>query len=378
MPAVVDIPTGQVVTNDFRGSPTTSSSSGATTTGPTRPTCGPTTSATRWTTSWSGSTRRSTTASTAAGSPGPREAYGRGVRPPVRDPGLARGAAHRPPLSHGESITEADVRLFTTLARFDAVYHGHFGATATKLVEMPAPVGLRARPLPDPGFGDNTDFEQIKRHYYVVQKDINPPGRAEGPGPVGLADAARPRAAVDRAGVSCCGTVASRRELPGERHAGSPGDRRCACDVRNVLEGALTRDRTHVLIDVDAVVLRPELLAVGARLVTRWHRRRVKSRGRSPVGVRRSQVRPCLLSRPRCCIRCWLRWRRSSPRWPRLRRGRPGVPGHRGEGGGAAGLSAGIDRLEELRMRVLAVADDVAAQAGGARCGGVVGPPRPP
>ena len=58
------------------------------------------------------------------------------------------------------------------------------------------------------------------------------------------------------------------------------------------------------------------------------------------VGVRRSQVRPCLLSRPRCCIRCWLRWRRSSRRWPRSR-GRLLFPGHRGEGGGAAGPQRG-------------------------------------
>ena len=48
----------------------------------------------------------------------------------------------------GETITEADVRLFTTLARFDAVYHGHFKCNRQKLTEFPA-VGLRARPVPD-------------------------------------------------------------------------------------------------------------------------------------------------------------------------------------------------------------------------------------
>ncbi len=37
----------------------------------------------------------------------------------------------------GSSITEADVRLFTTLARFDAVYHGHFKCNRNKLTEMP-------------------------------------------------------------------------------------------------------------------------------------------------------------------------------------------------------------------------------------------------
>jgi putative glutathione S-transferase len=76
----------------------------------------------------------------------------------------------------GESITEADVRLFTTLARFDAVYHGHFKCNRNKLSEMPV-LGAYARDLfQTPGFGDNTDFDQIKRHYYVVQEDINPSG----------------------------------------------------------------------------------------------------------------------------------------------------------------------------------------------------------
>ncbi|WP_395690161.1 glutathione S-transferase family protein [Nocardioides sp.] len=74
----------------------------------------------------------------------------------------------------GEAITEADVRLFTTLARFDAVYHGHFKCNRNKLVEMPALWGYARDLFSTPGFGDNTDFDQIKRHYYVVQKDINP------------------------------------------------------------------------------------------------------------------------------------------------------------------------------------------------------------
>ena len=74
----------------------------------------------------------------------------------------------------GDTITEADVRLFTTLARFDAVYHGHFKCNRNQLVEMPALWGYARDLFQTPGFGDNTDFEQIKRHYYVVQKDINP------------------------------------------------------------------------------------------------------------------------------------------------------------------------------------------------------------
>lgn len=76
----------------------------------------------------------------------------------------------------GPMITEADIRLFTTLVRFDAVYHGHFKANRNKLSEMPV-LSAYARDLYAlPGFGSNTDFEQIKRHYYVVHEDLNPSG----------------------------------------------------------------------------------------------------------------------------------------------------------------------------------------------------------
>ncbi|MDF1704039.1 MAG: glutathione S-transferase C-terminal domain-containing protein [Aeromicrobium sp.] len=74
----------------------------------------------------------------------------------------------------GDTITEADVRLFTTLARFDAVYHGHFKCNRNKLTEMTNLWGYARDLFQTPGFGDNTDFDQIKAHYYVVQTDINP------------------------------------------------------------------------------------------------------------------------------------------------------------------------------------------------------------
>jgi glutathionyl-hydroquinone reductase len=74
----------------------------------------------------------------------------------------------------GDSITEADVRLFTTLARFDAVYHGHFKCNRNKLTEMPALWGYARDLFQTPGFGDTIDFVQIKQHYYIVHEDINP------------------------------------------------------------------------------------------------------------------------------------------------------------------------------------------------------------
>lgn len=74
----------------------------------------------------------------------------------------------------GETITEADVRLFTTLARFDPVYHGHFKCNRAKLIEFPALWGYARDLFQTPGFGDTIDFEHIKRHYYVVHSDLNP------------------------------------------------------------------------------------------------------------------------------------------------------------------------------------------------------------
>ncbi|CAD5999955.1 glutathione S-transferase family protein [Agreia sp. COWG] len=74
----------------------------------------------------------------------------------------------------GDTITEADIRLFTTLARFDAVYHGHFKTNRQKLTEMPVLWAYARDLFQTPGFGDTIDFEQIKQHYYIVQTDLNP------------------------------------------------------------------------------------------------------------------------------------------------------------------------------------------------------------
>ena len=76
----------------------------------------------------------------------------------------------------GDTITEADVRLWTTLVRFDAVYHGHFKCNRQKLTEMPVLWAYARDLFQTPGFGDTIDFPQIKPHYYVVHTDINPTG----------------------------------------------------------------------------------------------------------------------------------------------------------------------------------------------------------
>ena len=76
----------------------------------------------------------------------------------------------------GDAITEADVRLFTTLVRFDAVYHGHFKCNRAKLSEMPVLWAYLRDLFQTPGFGDTVDFVDIKRHYYEVHRDLNPHG----------------------------------------------------------------------------------------------------------------------------------------------------------------------------------------------------------
>jgi glutathionyl-hydroquinone reductase len=76
----------------------------------------------------------------------------------------------------GDAITEADIRLWTTLIRFDAVYHGHFKCNLRRLVDYPA---LRAftRRLHDlPGVAETVNWEHIKRHYYESHRTINPTG----------------------------------------------------------------------------------------------------------------------------------------------------------------------------------------------------------
>ncbi|MGH3913128.1 MAG: glutathione S-transferase family protein [Pseudonocardiaceae bacterium] len=76
----------------------------------------------------------------------------------------------------GETITEADVRLFATLVRFDAVYHGHFKCNRHKLTELPV-LWAYARDLyQTPGFGDTVDFGHINRHYYATHHHLNPTG----------------------------------------------------------------------------------------------------------------------------------------------------------------------------------------------------------
>jgi putative glutathione S-transferase len=84
----------------------------------------------------------------------------------------------------GDTLREVDIRLFTTLVRFDAVYHGHFKANRQKLTEFPNLWAYARRLYQLPGFGETVDFDQIKRHYYVTHDNLNPTGIVpKGPDP---------------------------------------------------------------------------------------------------------------------------------------------------------------------------------------------------
>jgi putative glutathione S-transferase len=82
----------------------------------------------------------------------------------------------------GAVLTEADWRLFTTLLRFDAVYAGHFKCNLRRLVDYPALWSYTRELYQRPGIRETTDFDHIKRHYYMSHERINPTGIVpEGP-----------------------------------------------------------------------------------------------------------------------------------------------------------------------------------------------------
>ncbi|HVJ12247.1 MAG TPA: glutathione S-transferase family protein [Burkholderiales bacterium] len=74
----------------------------------------------------------------------------------------------------GKVFTEADVRLFTTLVRFDAVYYSHFKCNLRRLIDYPRLWRWTRRVYALPGVAKTVDLKQIKLHYYRSMKHINP------------------------------------------------------------------------------------------------------------------------------------------------------------------------------------------------------------
>ena len=74
----------------------------------------------------------------------------------------------------GDQLTEADWRLFTTLIRFDPVYHGHFKCNRRRIVDYPSIWAYLRELYQWPGVAETVDFDHITRHYYYSHDTINP------------------------------------------------------------------------------------------------------------------------------------------------------------------------------------------------------------
>ena len=76
----------------------------------------------------------------------------------------------------GDETTLADWRLFTTLVRFDAVYHVHFKCNLRRIVDYPQLQRYLVDLYAVPGVAETVDMDHIKRHYYMTHRGINPSG----------------------------------------------------------------------------------------------------------------------------------------------------------------------------------------------------------
>jgi putative glutathione S-transferase len=74
----------------------------------------------------------------------------------------------------GERLTEADWRLFTTLIRFDPVYHLHFKCNRKRIVDYPNLWGYVRELYQWPGVRETVNFDHIVRHYHYSHDTINP------------------------------------------------------------------------------------------------------------------------------------------------------------------------------------------------------------
>jgi putative glutathione S-transferase len=76
----------------------------------------------------------------------------------------------------GATLTEADWRLFTTLVRFDAVYHGHFKCNLRRIIDYPNLSNYLRDLYQVPGVAETVNMDHIKTHYYASHRSVNPTG----------------------------------------------------------------------------------------------------------------------------------------------------------------------------------------------------------
>ncbi len=103
-----------------------------------------------------------------------QEAYEAAVLPLFDTLDWLEGILSRQTFLCGERLTEADVRLFTTLIRFDSVYHFHFKCNLRRLTDYPALWDFTRSLYHVPGIGATVDLGHIKRHYFMSHEGINP------------------------------------------------------------------------------------------------------------------------------------------------------------------------------------------------------------
>lgn len=105
-----------------------------------------------------------------------QDAYEEAVRPLFESLDWLEGRLATRDWLVGGQLTEADIRLFTTLVRFDPVYHGHFKCNLRRVADYPALHAFTARMLDCPGVRETIHLDHIKRHYYESHRTINPTG----------------------------------------------------------------------------------------------------------------------------------------------------------------------------------------------------------
>lgn len=84
------------------------------------------------------------------------------------------GILAKQPFIAGDHLTEADVRLFTTILRWDPVYFGHFKCNLLAVTDCPATLKWLRTIANMPGVKETINMEHIKKHYYMSHKQINP------------------------------------------------------------------------------------------------------------------------------------------------------------------------------------------------------------